>query len=69
MNRIKYGYQYSMVLGEVQIYGVTSKPSNVTINDYSYTNFVYDDIYSTLSIKYFDIDLSEFDTITFSWFY
>lgn len=38
-------YNTQMILDTINVYGVKDEPSNVTINNESYNDFVYDDIY------------------------
>jgi alpha-glucosidase (family GH31 glycosyl hydrolase) len=46
IKRLSAGYNTTMVLSEVKVYGVFMPPKKVTINQMSYANFIYDDIYS-----------------------
>ena len=49
ITRTNAGYNGTMILSDVKVYGVAKQPQQVTINDKSYDNFIYDDIYNVIS--------------------
>lgn len=61
------GYKQSMILSDVKVFGLQSAPQQVSINGQSYSNFVFDDLNMVLSIQYFYIDMTSYETITIAW--
>ena len=48
ITRTQAGYNCTMILSDVKVYGVAKQPQQVTINGKSYDNFIYDDIYNVI---------------------
>lgn len=43
ITKVQSGFNSSMILSEVKVFGVKEQPKYVTINDQSYNNFTFDD--------------------------
>ena len=43
ISKVESGFNSSMILSEVKVFGVKQEPKYVTINDQSYNNFTFDD--------------------------
>ncbi len=46
VNRIESGFETTMILSDIKVYGVEKQPQLVMINDESDSNFIFDDVYN-----------------------
>lgn len=68
VNRVEQGFECEMILGDVKVYGIEKKISQVEINGVMHDNFVYDDSRQVLEINYFRIDMIVNKLIDISWY-
>ncbi len=59
----------TMVLGEIKVYGLGGRPTNVTIDGEVYNNYEYNEVFSTLKIQYFSREMNRDKPINFLWFF